>query len=119
MEPLPADEFQILDLRDGATARKRPRQIDDVYALAADIGGMGFISRNHAQILHNNSLINLHTLEGARLTTCLVQPTLMLCSVVELKFAKEVSVSPTVMFAKPPQGFGRIRPSAEAGSRNI
>jgi nucleoside-diphosphate-sugar epimerase len=27
---------------------------------------MGFISANHAQILHNNSLINLHTMEAAR-----------------------------------------------------
>jgi nucleoside-diphosphate-sugar epimerase len=30
------------------------------------MGGMGFISSHHAQILHNNSLINLHTLEAAR-----------------------------------------------------
>jgi GDP-D-mannose 3', 5'-epimerase len=40
--------------------------MDEVYALAADIGGMGFISSHHAQILHNNSLINIHTLEAAR-----------------------------------------------------
>lgn len=40
--------------------------IDEVYALAADMGGMGFISGNHAQILHNNSLINFHTLDAAR-----------------------------------------------------
>jgi GDP-D-mannose 3',5'-epimerase len=39
--------------------------MDEVYALAADIGGMGFISSHHAQILHNNSLINIHTLEAA------------------------------------------------------
>jgi nucleoside-diphosphate-sugar epimerase len=31
------------------------------------MGGMGFISQNHATILHNNALINLHTLEAARL----------------------------------------------------
>jgi nucleoside-diphosphate-sugar epimerase len=37
-----------------------------VYALAADMGGMGFISAHHAEILHNNALINLHTLEAAR-----------------------------------------------------
>jgi nucleoside-diphosphate-sugar epimerase len=30
------------------------------------MGGMGFISSNHAQILHNNSLINIHTLDAAR-----------------------------------------------------
>jgi GDP-D-mannose 3', 5'-epimerase len=61
-----ADEFQILDLRRWRNCLKATRQIDEVYALAADMGGMGFISSNHAQILHNNSLINLHTLEGAR-----------------------------------------------------
>ena len=38
-----------------------------MYALAADMGGMGFISTHHAEILHNNSLINLHTLEAARI----------------------------------------------------
>jgi len=37
-----------------------------VYALAADMGGMGFISAHHALILHNNSLINIHTLDAAR-----------------------------------------------------
>jgi GDP-D-mannose 3', 5'-epimerase len=37
-----------------------------VYALAADMGGMGFISANHATILRNNALINLHTIEAAR-----------------------------------------------------
>lgn len=41
--------------------------IDHVYALAADMGGMGFISANHATILYNNSLINLNTMEAARL----------------------------------------------------
>ncbi len=40
--------------------------MDEVYALAADMGGMGFISNHHAEILHNNSLINIHTLEAAR-----------------------------------------------------
>jgi GDP-D-mannose 3', 5'-epimerase len=41
--------------------------VDEVYALAADMGGMGFISSNHATILRNNSLINLHTIEAARM----------------------------------------------------
>jgi nucleoside-diphosphate-sugar epimerase len=40
--------------------------MDEVYALAADMGGMGFISSHHAQILRNNSLINIHTLDAAR-----------------------------------------------------
>ena len=40
--------------------------VDEVYALAADMGGMGFISSHNAEILHNNALINLHTIEAAR-----------------------------------------------------
>jgi GDP-D-mannose 3', 5'-epimerase len=43
------------------------RGIDHVYGLAADMGGMGFISANHATILRNNALINIHTLEAARM----------------------------------------------------
>ncbi len=35
--------------------------MDEVYALAADMGGMGFISSHDAQIIHNNTLINFHT----------------------------------------------------------
>lgn len=61
-----ADEFEILDLRRWDNCLQATRNIDEVYALAADMGGMGFISANHAQILYNNSLINLHTLEAAR-----------------------------------------------------
>jgi GDP-D-mannose 3', 5'-epimerase len=62
-----ADEFEILDLRLWPNCLKATREIDEVYALAADMGGMGFISSHHAEILHNNSLINLHTLEAARM----------------------------------------------------
>ena len=62
-----ADEFEVLDLRRWDNCLQATRGVDEVYALAADMGGMGFISFNHSQILHNNSLINLHTLEAARL----------------------------------------------------
>lgn len=61
-----ADEFEILDLRRWDACLQATRNVDEVYALAADMGGMGFISANHALILYNNSLINLHTLEAAR-----------------------------------------------------
>lgn len=61
-----ADEFEILDLRRWDNCLQATRGIEEVYALAADMGGMGFISANHAQILYNNSLLNLHTLEAAR-----------------------------------------------------
>lgn len=62
-----ADEFHILDLRRWENCLEATQNVDHVYALAADMGGMGFISSHHAEILHNNSLINLHTLEAARL----------------------------------------------------
>ena len=64
--PTDADEFELLDLRRWDNCLQATRGIEEVYALAADMGGMGFISAHHAQILHNNSLINLHTLEAAR-----------------------------------------------------
>ena len=60
------DEFEILDLRRWDAALQATRNVDHVYALAADMGGMGFISTHHAEILHNNALINLHTMEASR-----------------------------------------------------
>jgi GDP-D-mannose 3', 5'-epimerase len=61
-----ADEFEILDLRRWDSCLQATRGVDEVYALAADMGGMGFISFHHAEILYNNALINFHTLEAAR-----------------------------------------------------
>jgi GDP-D-mannose 3', 5'-epimerase len=61
-----ADEFFVLDLRRWENCLEATKGVDQVYALAADMGGMGFISANHATILHNNSLIDIHTLEAAR-----------------------------------------------------
>jgi len=64
-----ADEFEILDLRRWDNCLQATRGVDEVYALAADMGGMGFISSHHGQILHNNALINIHTLEAARVNS--------------------------------------------------
>jgi GDP-D-mannose 3',5'-epimerase len=64
--PSAADEFLILDLREPAAARQATEGVAEVYALAADMGGMGYISSHHARILHNNAAINLNTLEAAR-----------------------------------------------------
>jgi nucleoside-diphosphate-sugar epimerase len=61
-----ADEFQLVDLRSWEDCLQATNSVDAVFALAADMGGMGYISSNHARILHNNSLINLQTLEAAR-----------------------------------------------------
>ena len=61
-----ADEFELLDLRRLENCLRATADIDEVYALAADMGGMGFISNHHAQILQNNILISTHTLDAAR-----------------------------------------------------
>jgi GDP-D-mannose 3',5'-epimerase len=63
-----ADEFELLDMRRQDHALIATRGVDQVYALAADMGGMGYISKHDARILHDNSLINLNTIEAARVT---------------------------------------------------
>jgi nucleoside-diphosphate-sugar epimerase len=64
--PTQADEFLLADLREPNSAAAAVAGMDEVCALAADMGGMGYISTHHASILRNNALINLHTLEAAR-----------------------------------------------------
>jgi GDP-D-mannose 3', 5'-epimerase len=67
-EPSLADEFEILDLRRYDNCLQTTRgQIDQAYNLAADMGGIGYISSSHAEIAKNNILINTHMLEAARL----------------------------------------------------
>ena len=62
-----ADQFLVRDLRDARSFDDGILGgVDEVYALAADMGGMGFISANHAAILYNNLAINLNTLQAAR-----------------------------------------------------
>ncbi len=61
-----ADEFLVRDLRRWEACQEAVAGIDDVYALAADMGGMGFISRYHGTIMRNNGLIDLHMLEASR-----------------------------------------------------
>jgi nucleoside-diphosphate-sugar epimerase len=65
-EPTAADEFFVRDLRRREDCLASAADVDEVFALAADMGGMGFISAHHAQILHNNILISTHTLEAAK-----------------------------------------------------
>jgi len=65
-EPTAADEFELLDLRRWAECLQAVRGIDEVYNLAADMGGIGFIESHKAQIMHNSVLINIHMLEAAR-----------------------------------------------------
>src|SRR5580658_3761111 len=62
-----ADEFEILDLRRWDNCLMATRgAIDEVYNLAADMGGIGYITAFHADISRNNILINAHMLEAAR-----------------------------------------------------
>jgi len=65
-EPSQADEFEIDDLRNFEACHRSTRKIDEVYNLAADMGGIGYIGTSQAQIARNNSLINLHMLEASR-----------------------------------------------------
>jgi len=64
-EPTRAQEFEVLDLRRWSNCLRATRGIDEVYNLAANMGGIGFISANKAMIMHDNVLINTHMLEAA------------------------------------------------------
>jgi GDP-D-mannose 3', 5'-epimerase len=62
-----ADEFELLDLRKYDNCLLATRGgIDQVYNLAADMGGIGYITASHADISRNNILINAHMLEASR-----------------------------------------------------
>ena len=61
-----ADEFELLDLRRWDYCLQATRGVDEIYNLAADMGGIGYITEFLADIARNNSLINTHMLEAAR-----------------------------------------------------
>ena len=60
----PADEFILGDLRDPAVVRDVVTGIDEVYQLAADMGGAGYIftGEHDADVMHNSATINLNML---------------------------------------------------------
>jgi len=64
-----ADEFLLLDLREAHNAWEAlnlsGETFDQVYQLAADMGGMGFISTAECEIMHNSALINNHMIDAA------------------------------------------------------
>ncbi len=63
-----ADEFDIADLRDPHVTNKIINQpFDEVYQLAADMGGAGFVfsGENDADIMHNSAMINLNVVEAS------------------------------------------------------
>jgi nucleoside-diphosphate-sugar epimerase len=66
--PTAADHFVQADLRDRAACREViDRRFDEIYQLAADMGGAGFIftGESDADIMHNSALVNLNVLEAA------------------------------------------------------
>lgn len=65
-EKTSANEFKLIDLRYSSDDLSASMiDADRVYALAADMGGMGYISSHGAEILRNNLLININTLDAA------------------------------------------------------
>ena len=58
--PSAADEFLQLDLRSHDNCKAAVKGVSEVYHLAADMGGIGYISGSHATITLNNTLINAH-----------------------------------------------------------
>lgn len=66
-EATAADEFLVADLRSFENCAKAVKGVDDAYQLAADMGGIGYITANHADLSRNNILINVHMLEASRL----------------------------------------------------
>jgi GDP-D-mannose 3',5'-epimerase len=65
-EPTSAHEFQLLDLRFWDNCLKVTKDVEEVYGLAANMGGIGFIENNKAVIVRDSTLINIHTIEAAR-----------------------------------------------------
>ena len=65
-ENSPANEFHHVDLREHDNCVATTSGMDEVYHLAADMGGIGYITSSHAEITINNTLINAHMISAAR-----------------------------------------------------
>ena len=65
---LPADEFILGDLRDQNVCKEIVKDIDEIYQLAADMGGAGYIftGEHDADVMHNSATINLNILHYAQ-----------------------------------------------------
>lgn len=69
-EATAAHEFHVLDLKYWENCQKATANVDEVYALAANMGGIGFIESNKGLIVRDSTLINIHTIEAARENKC-------------------------------------------------
>jgi len=67
-EATAAHDFALLDLTRIENCVAATQGIDQVYGLAANMGGIGFIESHKAEIVRDNTLINLQTIEAARQT---------------------------------------------------
>ncbi|HDQ73511.1 MAG TPA: NAD-dependent epimerase/dehydratase family protein [Chloroflexi bacterium] len=68
--PTQADEFRLLDLREAhncweALNLGNGETFNEVYQLAADMGGMGYIHTAECNIMHNSALININVIDAA------------------------------------------------------
>jgi nucleoside-diphosphate-sugar epimerase len=61
-----ADEFLLKDLRSAENCHRVTRDIDQVYNFAANMGGIGFITKVGADIMRDNALININMMEACR-----------------------------------------------------
>src|SRR6185295_15931677 len=65
-EATAAQEFKLLDLTNMENCLQATRDVDQVYGLAANMGGIGFIESHKAEIVRDNTFINLQSIEAAR-----------------------------------------------------
>ena len=66
-EPTAADDYELLDLRRWANCLQAVRGVEACYNLAANMGGIGFITEYKAEVMRDSVLINTHMLEASRL----------------------------------------------------
>ena len=66
-EPTAAHEFELLDLRRFDSCQIATRGVEEVYHLAANMGGIGFIEAFKGEIVRDNTMININMIEGARM----------------------------------------------------
>jgi GDP-D-mannose 3', 5'-epimerase len=62
------NEFEVGDLREPGLAARVTQEVEDVYQLAADMGGAGYIftGKHDAAVMHNSAMINMNVLEAGR-----------------------------------------------------
>ena len=105
-----ADEFVLADLRELGNCLAATDAMDDVYHLAADMGGIGYITTHQAHLVRNNVLMDSHMLEAARVSGAARFYYSSSACVYPQSLQTEAEVTPLresdVMPADPDQGYG-------------